>query len=503
MYPGATRRRRPLALLLQLALFATLPDVAASRADAPPVETEELSQLRSAAGVLAVTLQAAPGKVQVGKLELDGATYNGLYAGPVLRVHAGDLLRVRLVNHLAEPTNLHFHGIQTSPLGNADNVHLAIAPGEGFTYEVRIPITQPPGMYWYHSHIHGLSEKQVMGGLSGALVVDPIEAPATGPAERIFVLKDMVFDDDTGNPMIDDELHGIVQSINGRLSIDASLNPGETQLWRFTNQSADRAFHIAVEKHRLRVVALDGEATIGARTVDVLDIMPSARADVLIEGGTPGRYALLSKGAMTGTGADRQFDRVLGHLTVAGDPVAPTVQPPTVPPTPDLRSVPIAARRTVVFTQTKTLKASARHFFINGQLFDAMRVDVRVPLGNVEEWTVRNDSDDLHVFHIHQLGFQVVAINGTAVPFTGRVDTIRVPERGEVTLRMAFTDALILGRFMFHCHVLLHEDLGMMGQIEVYDPRPAGLGLQLYRLYLHLWWWMHGVPWSLCGLGYA
>jgi FtsP/CotA-like multicopper oxidase with cupredoxin domain len=126
-----------------------------------------------------------------------------------------------------------------------------------------------------------------------------------------------------------------------------------------------------------------------------------------------------------------------------------------------------------------------------------------VPLGSVEEWTVRNDTDDLHVFHIHQLGFQVVAVNGAAVPFEGRVDTVRVPERGTVTLRMAFTDKLIVGRFMFHCHVLKHEDKGMMGQIEVFDPRPQGFGGRLRQLYLHLWWWLHGVPWTQCGLGYA
>ena len=472
-----------------------------------PADTQQsgLVELHSTGGVLAVTLRAAEQKIHIGNLELDGATYNGLYAGPVLRVRPGDLLRIRLVNDLSAPTNLHFHGIFTSPVGNSDNVHLAIAAGTSFTYEVRIPTTQPPGLYWYHSHMHGRSEWQVMHGLSGALVVESPEVSAV--AERLFVLKDMVFDDDTGNPAIDETLHGVVQSINGALDTRKTMRPGETQRWRFTNQSADLPFHIALQGHRFQIVAVDGEATIGTHDVDVLDIMPGGRVDALIEAGAPGHYALLSKGMMTGTGAARQPDRTLGELKVAGDVATSIVTNPagngTPNPPPDLRNARIDASRTVVFSQTTTLNADAQRFFINGQVFDANRVDFRVPLGNVEEWTVRNDSDDFHVFHIHQLGFQVVEINGAPVAFTGRIDTVRIPERGEVKLRLAFLDEVIVGQFVIHCHVLKHEDKGMMAIVEVYDPRPSAMFDRLNRLYVHLWWWMHGVPWSLCGLSTA
>jgi FtsP/CotA-like multicopper oxidase with cupredoxin domain len=515
--------RRLFLALLQLGIAASQsgPSGAQSSPQAAAGLTETiggLTELRSIAGVLAVTLIAAEGKVRVGDLELDGATYNGLYAGPVLRVLPGDLLRIRLVNHLSQPTNLHFHGIFTSPLGNSDNVHLAIAPGQSFAYEVRIPVTQPPGLYWYHSHLHGLSEHQVMAGLSGTLVVDPPALPQalpSGRAERLFVLKDMTFDDDTGNPRIDEELHGVVQSIDGNLDTSETMRAGETQLWRFTNQSANLPFHIALQGHRFRIIAQDGEPTIDERMVDMLDIMPAARVDVQVEGGAPGRYEVLSKGTMTGTGAARRPDRVLGHLDVAGIAPVPAAavpaatvtvgtQPPGLLPTPpDLRAAAIDARRTIAFTETTTLKAGAQKFYINGRIFDMNRVDIRVPLGNVEEWTLRNDSDDLHVFHIHQLSFQVVEINGVPVPFNGRVDTVRVPERGEVKLRMAFTDAVIVGQFVIHCHVLQHEDKGMMAMMEVYDPRTPMLLDWCRRLYLHLWWWAHGVPWSLCGLSSA
>jgi suppressor of ftsI len=481
------------ALLLIIVLTGSL----AVSAQPPEVPTE----FRSSAGTLNVTLQAEEGNIRIGDLDLHGATYNGNYAGPVLRVRPGDTLNIRLINRLPQPTNLHFHGIRTSPLGNSDNVHIAVPPGGNFAYSVHIPANQPPGLYWYHAHIHGISEQQIMQGLSGALVVeDPIPS---GMTERLFVLKEVMFDDDTENPRIDNDLHGVVQSVNGALDTHEAIQAGETQLWRFTNQSANRAFHIALQGHRFRIVAEDGERTVGERDAEVLDISPASRVEVLVDGGTPGRYALLSKGVMTGTGAARTADRVLGHLEVSGEnPSAMHALPAAAPP-PDLRSAHIDASRTVAFTQTNTLKPKDQRFYVNGRTFDPNRIDVRVPLGSVEEWTIRNDSDDMHVFHIHQVGFQVTRINEVDQPFTGHVDVVRIPERGSVTLRIPFTDPTIVGRFMFHCHVLKHEDKGMMAQIEVYDPVAANLSNRISLLYRHVWWWLHGVPWSLCGLGFS
>jgi suppressor of ftsI len=487
------RKTRGLMRIVPLVLAILLGASAARAADpASPVE------IFSHDGVLSATLLAAEGKVQIGHLELDGATYNGVYAGPVLHVHPGDLMRLMLVNHLSQPTNLHFHGIQTSPLGNGDNAHLVVQPSRTFKYEVKIPLTQPPGLYWYHAHLHGIAEHQIMSGLSGTIVVEPPDPISVN--QRLFVLKDMVFDDDTGNAEVDDTMHGIVQSVNGQLTTNEAMRPGETQLWRFTNQSANRALHITLNGHRFRIVAEDGQATVYERSASVLDISPSARVDVLVDAGEVGRYALVAKGIMTGKGPEQTPDREIGLLDVAGDELPSIVSAaPTVAP-PDLRAVWIDATREVVFSQTKITKTEPQRFFVNGKLFDEDRMDIRVPSGNTEEWTIRNDSDDMHVFHIHQIGFQVVEINGKPVPFTGYVDTALIPERGQVKLRMPFTDRMILGRFVFHCHVLRHEDAGMMANIEVYDPVRPSLSARLGLLYRHVVWWWNGVPWSLCGL---
>ena len=132
----------------------------------------------------------------------------------------------------------------------------------------------------------------------------------------------------------------------------------------------------------------------------------------------------------------------------------------------DLRQRPIQAERSVVFSENEKTET----YYVNGKVFDPERIDVRVPLGNVEEWTIRNDSDDFHVFHIHQVHFQVVEINGVPQNFIGYQDSVQVPERGFIKIILPFTDPRIVGRFMFHCHVLEHEDKGMMAHIEVYDP---------------------------------
>jgi FtsP/CotA-like multicopper oxidase with cupredoxin domain len=418
----------------------------------------------------------------------------------VLHVHPGDVMRIHLVNHLSQPTNLHFHGIRSSPLGNGDNAHLVIQPNTSMDYEVQVPLIQPVGLYWYHAHVHHFAKQQTMGGLTGTIVV---EAAPPGVTERLFVLKDMVFDDDTGNTEIDETLHGVVQSVNGRLMTRQVMRPGETQLWRFANQSADRLLHITLGGHRFHVVGQDGEPYVTDHSVEVLDIPPGSRFDVLVDGGHRGQYALAVKGVMTGTGASRMPDRVIGTLDVAGEAVTPVAAPPVRPLPPDLRAVRVDDVRTMVFSQTLTTKAAEQRFFVNGRVFDAERIDVRVKLGHVEEWTIRNDSDDLHLFHIHQVGFQVVEVNGKPVPFTGYIDNVLVPERGAVKLRLPFTNPLILGRFMFHCHVLTHEDKGMMANIEVYDPTPPTFSVRLSRLYLHVLWWWRGVPWSLCGLSDA
>ncbi len=179
------------------------------------------SELRSVNGILEATITAACGPVRLGDNEFTGMLYNGSYVPPTLRARLGDTLRITFRNDLTDrsrldhpgyvgpictgadtPSNLHFHGMSVSPQGNSDNVFVHVHPGETFRYEVRIPAAgrQGPGLFWYHPHAHGFVNDQILGGLSGALVVDGIERLfpiLQGLPERFFFIKHAKLGNDT------------------------------------------------------------------------------------------------------------------------------------------------------------------------------------------------------------------------------------------------------------------------------------------------------------------
>ena len=437
-------------------------------ADTPPLH--QLNEISSDHGILNATLEAREQKVDLGGVSFEGMTFNGDYAGPLLRVHPGDVMHIHLINHLSEKTNLHFHGFHASPLGKGDNIFAFADPGNTLDYIVKISPHQPPGLFWYHTHIHGLTDNQDNKGLSGGLLVEGFaqQMPALAQTnEQILILKQYSVDETT-DPALQN-LHKFVQTINGQLLSSIPMRKGETQLWHIGNHGADLTFHLSLQGHKFRIIGRDGVSANKETLVDRLDIGPASRLEVLVDAGDKaGSFDIVSEGAPVGRGADLKDNRVLGSIVVGdGNAVAGVPEIKSFPTKPDLRKSKIDAQRTVVFSEN----AMEGKYFVNGQLFDHDRLDTRVALGTVEEWTIRNDTDDMHVFHIHQMHFQIDEINGQKQDFDGYMDTIRVPERGEVKLIIPFTDPIIVGKFVYHCHVLEHEDKGMMGSIEVYDPK--------------------------------
>ncbi len=343
----------------------------------------------SRAGVLRVSLRPASSMVSVGGQRAMLVAYNGLYIPPTLRVHPGDTIRLRLTNALAEPTNLHTHGLTVSPRGNSDNVSLIVAPGQTQHYEIRLPTDHPSGLYWYHPHPHGFSDEQTRNGMSGALIVegllDPFPTLRHLP-ERLLLLKDLQVEN--GRVALTHIGRNTIRTVNGTVNPVIVLRPGETELWRIGNVGADLYYRLTLDGYHFQVVARDGNRRAHLTTVDTLRLSPGARVEVLVTAGAPGVHLLRTGDIDTGPEGNQYAGTVMATVRVAGSPATPVALPQTLLPVEDLRGK-VTNRRTLVYTESK----DGDTLFIDGKTFDMNRTDIRVKLGAVEEWTIRNESD--------------------------------------------------------------------------------------------------------------
>jgi suppressor of ftsI len=428
------------------------------------------SGINSQDGVLSTTLTAAPRHVQLSDFSFDGFLYNEKYIPALLRVGLGDSLRITFRNDLPDsPSNLHFHGMSVSPQGNGDNVFIHVHPGQQFQYEVRIPSTgrQGPGLFWYHPHAHGFVEKQILGGMSGGLIVDgsdQLYPILRGLQERFLFIKHI----ETGT---DSELI----SINGQINPAVEIRPGEMQFWRIGHIGASLFIKFRVEGMPLYVVARDGHPLTQPQKVSEFFVGPGERIEAIAVGPEPGEYAMmtipfqdqvwrkpfpaqqLATVISSGSRVSRVDEAEILHQRVQGNAWIDEV-----------RAAPIAHRRTLTYSRTPDRKV----FMIDGRIMEENRVDQVVHLGDTEEWTIVNTDQQYHSFHIHQTGFLVTEVNGVSQNGLGLRDTFSLPPdtdggHGVVKVVIPFTDPVIVGRFVYHCHAVDHEDKGMMGVIEV------------------------------------
>lgn len=449
--------------------------IAASSNGSQDTGFPEPASQRSRDGVLAVTLHAGVSQTSISGRPVTSTLYNGGFPGPTLRVHPGDLLVVTLVNDLAEPTNLHFHGSHVSPAGHGDNIFIHVQPGESFTYAYDIAGDHRAGLNWYHPHAHGTNENQVFGGMAGAIIVegDIDELPGIADLqERLLFLQYTIVGSD-GRTLQVAQTHGADPAdlpgeeyvlVNGQFEPTLSIRPGETQRWRIANASANRFFRLVLEGHKFHLIARDGDPLSQVQTVDELLMGPGQRREVLVQGGPAGLYTLRSLAFVVGFDTDP--DATVGYLKSEGEPLALQPLPTTLLPVLDLRDFPVDRKREFTLGIDLANGLANPHFVVDGQIFDPDRVDVVTELGSIEEWTIINASDDFHPFHIHINDIQVVAINGEPVDNFGYEDTVLVPPRGgTMTFRTHFED--FLGKYVWHCHILQHEEGGMMQVVEV------------------------------------
>jgi FtsP/CotA-like multicopper oxidase with cupredoxin domain len=357
-----------------------------------------------------------------------------------------------------------------SPRGNSDNVFVHVHPGDEFAYEVRVPATgrQGPGLFWYHPHAHGVVAKQMLGGMSGGLVVDGSEELfpiVRGLPERFFFIKHAELGE--GNEII---------SINGQLNPMVQVRPGEMQFWRIANIGATLFIKFQIEGMPLYVMATDGHPLSQPRKMSEFFLGPGERIDAIAIGPQAGEYAMRTISFPNEAWRKPDPPQQLATVVSAGSPPTRADAEAEILRQridgarwiDEVRSTTIARRRRLEYSKTPDRHA----FMIDGRVMDESRVDQTVKLGDTEEWTVVNADQQYHGFHIHQTAFLVTEINGVGQNEDSLRDTFSVPpatDEGPGILKVVipFTDPVIVGRFVYHCHAVDHEDKGMMGIVEV------------------------------------
>lgn len=432
----------------------------------------------SSGGELATTLRVARTSVAVGTGTIEAITYEGTYPGPTLEVRAGDTLKVKLVNDNVEPTNLHTHGFHVSPSGSSDNVLLTVAPGETFDYEYEIPDDHPAGTYWYHAHLHGFTDSQVFGGMFGLIVLrgDLDELPEiAGLPERVMVLSQIEIVDDEIVDGGDSPPSREATLVNGQYQPVLEITSGEVQRWRICNVSST-FYRLRLDGHELRVVNVDGNTPAEVVTADEVIIPQGARVDVLVRGGEPGETTLdllswAELGAFYAPNMVSLPQTLVRLVTVApSTPSAEVAFPNALLPFTDLRDVAVDRRREFRLSEREPRGVGPNdkfRYFINETEFDHHVVNETMELGTTEEWEFVNLTYEPHPLHIHVNPFQVITIDGEPSGETFYRDSAMIPPFGRVVIRHRFLD--FTGQFVMHCHILFHEDHGMMQLLEVVE----------------------------------
>lgn len=448
-------------------------------------------ELVSSNGLLRVQLTAHSGPTPLAGRTVQMLSFNGTSPGPTLRVRRGDRVELRLVNRLADPTNLHTHGLHVSPAGNGDNALVTVEPGSQFDYAYEIPEDHPPGVYWYHPHHHGMVADQVFGGLFGAIVVDD-DRSSQGVAERVLVISDISFDGSsvhTPNPA--ERLagrEGELLLVNGQANPVLRARSGATERWRVVNACTSRYLRLAIPGASVTPLRMDSGPVHAASTTDGVDLLPGNRADLRVVVGD-------SDTELTATTLDRSFmgmsaghtgTEVIAAVAVSGS-AAPSVSLLAATDTPaDLRRAEPAHRRQLTLSMSMggmgmggvggvggmrgvggmggVVNTDSSPMGIDGQGFDPSRIDQEVKVGDVEEWTLLNASPMDHPFHLHVWPMQVLEVGGRTVDPVIYRDVVNVPAHSQTTVRIDFDR--YPGTAVYHCHILDHEDLGMMGTVR-------------------------------------
>jgi suppressor of ftsI len=468
---------------------------------AQAISLPEPPQVRARNHVVSLTLHA------VNENGRDAFAFNGVRVAPVIRASPGDVLKITYINDLPakapetcavnpcmDMTNLHFHGLTVSPNAPQDDVLSMLAmPGQILHYSVEIPSDHPPGLFWYHTHPHGESHRQVLDGMSGAIVIEGMlrYAPEVRRLrERVLVVRGRSIEQDPNAAKLKQDVEipakgcgGEAEKVEEIFTVNGALRPGigiapnERQFWRIVNASADRYLDLQLDGQNFEIVALDGVPLVyhepkgPKRTTNHLLLAPAGRLEAIVTGPPAGTHSALRTLCVdTGPDGDPNPEMVLADVLQpsSGQPIShvaseqvhvvdhrPVYKPVNVEP---LKKT--APDFTVTFTEDKN------GFYVNGRKFavDAPPMTT-ARIGTYQHWRVVNATAELHPFHIHQVHFLAYAENGVPLAHPAWLDTVNVTYGSSVDVILDFTDPVIKGMSVFHCHLLNHEDKGMMAKV--------------------------------------
>ncbi len=461
------------------------PPIGAAFADPPVI---------SGTGVVNVSLDCRVAPVNINGTVANLWTYNGLYPAPTIRVHSGDLLRVHFTNslpdaglnilgHERDMTNLHTHGLHVSPEGNADNVMVMTMSGDSFDYEYDLSKQEPGTTNFYHPHIHGNVAEQYWNGMAGVLEVVDDNPALAGYETHVMFLKDITLNGNVPEPYTStmDYMRGKegnIIMVNGQVNPKLTIRPGQVQRWKIVNGSNARFYKLSLEGHTLQVIGTEGGLLDKPYALSSIVFSPGERLDVLIKASqTKQNYRLLSlpysrMGSMTSA--------QITLLTMACNGTALNQGLPSVVNPMATRLSPMIAK-----TEKMTLSMGQGKGYINGISFNmdggqVTSYEIMSTLGTYEIWEISNASGMDHPFHQHVNAVQVLSISGgdsgyasfyTSAP--AWKDVVIVPKMGSVRLLVPVMD--YPGMSMFHCHIVEHEDIGMMGLWHIMDGGMGGM----------------------------
>ena len=428
--------------------------------------------LSTAPRTVEVNLTAAPARLALtpGKVT-DVYAYNGTIPGPTLEAREGDKVIVHFTNNLPETTTIHWHGLHIPAAMDGSPLH-PVPPGGKKDYIFTID-SGTAGTFWYHPHPDVRTGYQIEKGLYGAIIIRPARDPLAHVPEKLLILSDNRVRPDgsldlplphTPAAIVDEEngREGNILLVNGQVMPAIRIRSGEVQRWRVINAGAARVYRLAIPGHTLVQVGSDGGLFERPEATGEILIANSERVEFLVRGTAPPGSAtslqtLPYDRYMPQTRpADWDRPRKLLTLQYSGKPpVKPVPIPRTLRVVPALDTSRATVRRTLVLSQG----------LINGHTMDMHRVDVSAKLGAVEIWTIENVVGMDHPFHLHGFQFQVLDRNGVPERDRRWKDTVNVPKHESVRFIVHF-DANP-GRWMYHCHILDHEDHGMMGIMEI------------------------------------